>query len=68
MSGCATYQSAPNHKRGEEAFLRSLTVPEEDRHLFTAAPWRGEFRWFRSKNVVDLERWRRIKARSATTP
>ena len=42
----------------DEAFLRVLTVPEEDRRRFTTAPWRGEFRWFRSPNVVPLERWR----------
>jgi hypothetical protein len=28
----------------EEAFLRSITFPEEDRRLLTAAPWKGEFR------------------------
>ena len=42
----------------DEAFLRALVVPEEDRRQFTAAPWRGEFRWFRSPNVVPIERWR----------
>jgi hypothetical protein len=43
----------------EEAFLRTFVFPEEDRHLFTTAPWRGEFRWFRSPNVVPIERWRK---------
>jgi hypothetical protein len=43
----------------EEAFLRTVVFPEEDRHLFTTAPWRGEFRWFRSPNVIPLERWRK---------
>jgi hypothetical protein len=42
----------------EETFLRTLVFPEEDRRLFTTAPWRGEYRWFRSPNVVPLERWR----------
>jgi hypothetical protein len=45
--------------QAEDDFLRKLTFPEEDRHLFTAAPWRGGFRWFRSENVVPMERWRR---------
>jgi hypothetical protein len=29
----------------DEAFLRMVTWPEEDRHKFTSAPWRGEDRW-----------------------
>jgi hypothetical protein len=44
----------------DEAFLRSMTFPEEDRRLLTTAPWRGEFRWFRSPNVIPLEKWRHI--------
>ena len=48
--------------QAEDDFLRKLTFPEEDRHLFTAAPWRGGFRWFRSENVVPIERWRRKKS------
>jgi hypothetical protein len=47
------------HDEDEEAFLRTVVFPEEDRHLFTTAPWRGEFRWFRSPNVVPLEQWRK---------
>jgi hypothetical protein len=43
----------------DEAFLRRLTFPEEDRALFTSVPWRGGFRWFRSPNVICLERERR---------
>jgi hypothetical protein len=43
----------------EEAFLRSITFPEEDRRRFTTAPWKGEYRWFRSPNVVPLEQHRR---------
>jgi hypothetical protein len=42
----------------DDAFLRRFVVPEEDRHLFTSAPWNGGFRWFRSSNVVPLERER----------
>jgi hypothetical protein len=43
----------------EEAFLREWTIPEEDRGKYTTQPWAGEFRWFRSSNVVCLERYRR---------
>jgi len=50
----------------DEAWRRHLTFPYEDRWKLTSAPWRGEPRWFRSPNVVPLERyrtredWRRI--------
>ena len=47
----------------EEAFLRQWTICEEDRSKFTSQPWCGEFRWFRSPNVVCLERYRQRKAR-----
>jgi len=39
--------------------LRAWTFPEEDRAQFTTTPWRGEYRWFRSPNVVCLEQWRK---------
>jgi hypothetical protein len=45
----------------EEEFMRALVFPEEDRHLFTKSPWRGGYRWFRSPNVIPIERWRRYK-------
>jgi hypothetical protein len=47
--------------------LRGWTFPEEDRALFTTAPWRGEYRWFRSPNVVCIEHWRRKKAQGKRT-
>ena len=50
----------------DESFLRLVTFPEEDRHLFTTAPWKGEFRWFRSPNVIPLERYRRLVRRLVT--
>ena len=46
-----------------EGFLRRSTWAEEDRHLYTSMPWRGERRWFRSPNVVTLENYRRAAAR-----
>jgi hypothetical protein len=46
--------------------LRDWTFPEEDRALFTTTPWKpGEFRWFRSRNVVPIEQWRRQQATSS---
>ena len=53
---------ATRYNPQDEAFLRSVVFPEEDRHLFTTAPWHGGFRWFRSANVVPIESWQRIEA------
>jgi hypothetical protein len=51
----------PESKDPDEDFLRTYTWPEEDRHLFTTAPWDGGFRWFRSENVIPIERYRARK-------
>jgi hypothetical protein len=54
--------------KDDEEFLRWLVFPHEERRHLTSAPWRGEYRWFRSANVVALERyrnkadWARIRA------
>lgn len=46
----------------DEAFLRSLIRPEEDRRrLHPELPWRGGYRWFRSTNVIPMERYRSDK-------
>ena len=43
----------------DEALLRSLIRPEEDRRrLHPELPWRGGYRWFRSANVIPMERYR----------
>jgi hypothetical protein len=47
------------------AFLRELTIPEEDRAKYTSLPWTGEYRWFRSPNVVCLEQYRRQRQQRA---
>jgi hypothetical protein len=45
----------------DEAFMRSLIRPEEDRRrLYPTIPWEGGFRWFRSPNVVPIERYRQV--------
>ena len=44
----------------DEAFLRQLVLPEEDRlRLHPTVQWTGGFRWFRSLNVIPIERWKR---------
>jgi hypothetical protein len=46
----------------EHAFARQLILPEEDRAKYPAVKWDGGYRWFRSPNVVCLEKYRRLKA------
>jgi hypothetical protein len=46
----------------EHAYARQLALPEEDRVRYTPAKWEGGYRWFRSPNVVCLEKYRRLKA------
>jgi hypothetical protein len=52
----------------EEQFLRQFVIPEEDRHRFTTVPWTGEYRWFRSANIVPLEHWRRGREGKEASP
>jgi hypothetical protein len=43
----------------DQSFMRKLTWCEEDRRrLHPGVPWNGGFRWFRSPNVIPLERYR----------
>jgi hypothetical protein len=51
----------------DEAFLRRLIRPEEDRRR-TTVPWFGGYRWFRSPNVVPLEQWRDKRDRAIAPP
>ena len=47
----------------DEAFLRSLIRPEEDRRrLHPEHPWLGGYRWFRPANVIPMERYRERRA------
>jgi hypothetical protein len=46
-------------RQWNEAFLKAWTIPEEDRAKYTSQPWDGEYRWFRSPNIVCLEQYRR---------
>ena len=46
----------------DEALLRSLIQPEEDRlRLHPELPWRGGYRWFRSANIIPMEKYRSDK-------
>jgi hypothetical protein len=42
----------------DDSLLRRLVLPEEDRMCLVSTPWRGGYRWFRSPNVIPIERWR----------
>ena len=45
------------YSQSEETFFRNLIRPEEERDV--AAKGNGSFRWFRSSNVIPLEKYRR---------
>jgi len=45
----------------EHAFARSVLLPEEDRAKLTAVRWEGGYRWFRTPNVVCLEKARKLR-------
>jgi hypothetical protein len=50
----------------DEAFLRQLVLPEEDRlRLHPTVRWTGGFRWFRSPNVLPIEQWKRSEPEDA---
>jgi len=46
----------------EHEFARSILLPEEDRQILSPIPWQGGYRWFRSPNVICLEKARRLRA------
>jgi len=47
----------------EYADCRRIIMPEEDRKIYMPnAPWHGGYRWFRSPNVICLEKYRLLKA------
>lgn len=55
-------QEAINIYDEEHTFARTILLPEEDRFQLTGARWEGGYRWFRSPNVICLEKARRLKA------
>jgi hypothetical protein len=47
----------------EHSFARTIVMAEEDRRpLMPNTPWQGGYRWFRSPNVICLEKARRLRA------
>ena len=58
-----THNTREEEEEEDETFMRTIVFPEEDRRLFTTAPWKGEYRWFRSPNVICSEKYRRLKAK-----
>jgi hypothetical protein len=63
LVGTRSITTAIASYEAEHVFARQLTLPEEDRAKYTSAKWEGGYRWFRSPNVVCLEKYRRLKAR-----
>jgi hypothetical protein len=47
------------HLAEDEAFLRSIIFPEEDRYRYCSRPYGGGYRWFRDPNVIPIEHWHR---------
>jgi hypothetical protein len=60
-----TIKSALAKYDEDHEFLRQLIIPEEDRLKHTSAKWSGEYRWFRSANVICLEKVRLLRAASS---
>ena len=52
----------------DDEFWKTWTFREEDRRAFTSAPSCGGYRWFRSPNIVCLERYRRTRKRRCSAP
>ena len=48
----------------ENDLLRDLVIAEEDRARFTTSKSSGEYRWFRSPNVICIEKARRLRRQS----
>ena len=42
----------------DEEHLQRFVFPEEERARWTTAKWDGSYRWFMSRNVIPLERYR----------
>jgi hypothetical protein len=61
MTTDKTIAEALSEYEAEHAFARQITLPWEDR-VAHMRDWQGGYRWFRSSNVVCLEKYRRLKA------
>jgi hypothetical protein len=63
MDASAVFWAEAFWARPEEEVMRDLVFPEEERARWTTAKWDGGYRWFKSPNVICLEKAR--KAREA---
>lgn len=54
-------QTKPDDTGDGDDFLKRFVMPYEDWITFSSAPWSGGYRWFRSPNVVPIERYRRVE-------
>jgi hypothetical protein len=52
-------QNPATRQDEQHEFLRQITIPEEDRAKYGMPRSQGGYRWFRSQNVVCLEKARR---------
>jgi hypothetical protein len=56
-------------KQDDDRFWQKLILPEEDRRrLYPGEPWKGGYRWFRSPNIVCLEKYRRLRINLGAYP
>jgi hypothetical protein len=46
-------------RRNDDTFWQKLVLPEEERRWIR--DWKGGYRWFRSPDVICLERYRTIR-------
>jgi hypothetical protein len=50
--------------RRADTFWRKLVLPQEER-MRLGIPWYGGYRWFKSPNVVPIEKYRKPKGHGA---
>jgi hypothetical protein len=57
-----TLVRSPGFTDKEERFWRGMILPEEDQHRFPVVQQRSGYRWFRSANVIPIEKYRRAQS------
>jgi hypothetical protein len=64
MTGQKSITDALAAYEAEHDFARRVTMPVEDRAKYLpAAKWDGGYRWFKSPNVICLEKFRWLRAK-----
>jgi len=64
MSKAASLMELLEQYEAEHDLLRQLVIPEEDRGQFTSSGPSGQYRWFRSPNVICIEKVRSLRRQS----